>query len=98
MKSLWVWDDPAARAFADDPLQLRVYTSRLLGQEPALVMHGGGNTSVKMRRDHFFGEPEEASATSKVEFCPEMHGGPGLNTSTGFNLISATSEPGRGSR
>ena len=35
------------------------YTSRLLGQEPALVMHGGGNTSVKMQLDHFFGEPEE---------------------------------------
>ncbi|MDP7395756.1 MAG: bifunctional aldolase/short-chain dehydrogenase [Lentisphaeria bacterium] len=57
MKSLW--DDAAAPAFADDPLQLRVYTSRLLGQEPALVMHGGGNTSVKMQVDHFFGEPEE---------------------------------------
>ena len=57
MKSLW--DDTAALVFADDPLQLRVYTSRLLGQEPALVMHGGGNTSVKMQLDHFFGEPEE---------------------------------------
>jgi rhamnose utilization protein RhaD (predicted bifunctional aldolase and dehydrogenase) len=42
MKNLW--DDATAQAFADDPLQLRVYTSRLLGQEPALViMHGGGN-------------------------------------------------------
>jgi len=28
-------------------LALRVYTSRLLGGEPALVLHGGGNTSVK---------------------------------------------------
>jgi rhamnose utilization protein RhaD (predicted bifunctional aldolase and dehydrogenase)/NAD(P)-dependent dehydrogenase (short-subunit alcohol dehydrogenase family) len=27
----------------------RVYTSRLLGREPALVLHGGGNTSVKSR-------------------------------------------------
>src|SRR5438132_5859830 len=26
---------------------LRVYTSRLLGGEPKLVLHGGGNTSVK---------------------------------------------------
>src|SRR3981189_3403807 len=25
----------------------RVYTTRLLGQDPALVLHGGGNTSVK---------------------------------------------------
>jgi rhamnose utilization protein RhaD (predicted bifunctional aldolase and dehydrogenase)/NAD(P)-dependent dehydrogenase (short-subunit alcohol dehydrogenase family) len=28
-------------------LVLRVYTSRLLGREPKLVLHGGGNTSVK---------------------------------------------------
>jgi rhamnose utilization protein RhaD (predicted bifunctional aldolase and dehydrogenase)/NAD(P)-dependent dehydrogenase (short-subunit alcohol dehydrogenase family) len=30
-----------------EDLALRVYTSRLLGQEPKLVLHGGGNTSVK---------------------------------------------------
>jgi rhamnose utilization protein RhaD (predicted bifunctional aldolase and dehydrogenase)/NAD(P)-dependent dehydrogenase (short-subunit alcohol dehydrogenase family) len=28
-------------------LALRVYTSRLLGRDPKLVLHGGGNTSVK---------------------------------------------------
>lgn len=28
-------------------MALRVYTSRLIGAEPALVLHGGGNTSVK---------------------------------------------------
>ena len=28
-------------------LGLRVYTSRLLGRDPSLVLHGGGNTSVK---------------------------------------------------
>src|SRR3954464_11171339 len=28
-------------------LALRVYTTRLLGQDPHLVLHGGGNTSVK---------------------------------------------------
>jgi rhamnose utilization protein RhaD (predicted bifunctional aldolase and dehydrogenase)/NAD(P)-dependent dehydrogenase (short-subunit alcohol dehydrogenase family) len=28
-------------------LALRVYTSRLLGRDPRLVLHGGGNTSVK---------------------------------------------------
>src|ERR1700740_1846007 len=28
-------------------LALRVYPSRLLGGEPKLVLHGGGNTSVK---------------------------------------------------
>jgi rhamnose utilization protein RhaD (predicted bifunctional aldolase and dehydrogenase)/NAD(P)-dependent dehydrogenase (short-subunit alcohol dehydrogenase family) len=30
-------------------LALRVYTTRLLGQDPRLVLHGGGNTSVKTR-------------------------------------------------
>jgi rhamnose utilization protein RhaD (predicted bifunctional aldolase and dehydrogenase)/NAD(P)-dependent dehydrogenase (short-subunit alcohol dehydrogenase family) len=30
-------------------LALRVYTSRLIGSDPRLVLHGGGNTSVKTR-------------------------------------------------
>ena len=29
--------------------EIRVYTTRLLGQVPALVLHGGGNTSVKTK-------------------------------------------------
>ncbi len=57
MKSLW--DDGEAKKFANDPLQLRVYTSRLLGQEPALVLHGGGNTSVKTEVTNIWGETEE---------------------------------------
>jgi rhamnose utilization protein RhaD (predicted bifunctional aldolase and dehydrogenase)/NAD(P)-dependent dehydrogenase (short-subunit alcohol dehydrogenase family) len=36
-----------AAAGAGRDLALRVYTSRLLGGEPKLVLHGGGNTSVK---------------------------------------------------
>jgi rhamnose utilization protein RhaD (predicted bifunctional aldolase and dehydrogenase)/NAD(P)-dependent dehydrogenase (short-subunit alcohol dehydrogenase family) len=32
---------------APDALALRTYTARLIGAEPALVLHGGGNTSVK---------------------------------------------------
>ncbi len=31
-----------------DDLELRVYTSRLLGNDDSLVLHGGGNTSVKI--------------------------------------------------
>ena len=30
-----------------EDLAIRVYTTRLLGQVPSLVLHGGGNTSVK---------------------------------------------------
>ena len=37
-------------------LALRVYTTRLLGGEPRLVLHGGGNTSVKTRLRDLNGE------------------------------------------
>ena len=56
MKSLW--NDAEAAKAADD-LELRVYTSRLLGAEPSLVMHGGGNTSVKLTRTNLVGEQQE---------------------------------------
>jgi rhamnose utilization protein RhaD (predicted bifunctional aldolase and dehydrogenase)/NAD(P)-dependent dehydrogenase (short-subunit alcohol dehydrogenase family) len=56
MKSLW--NEGQASAIADDPLALRVYTSRLLGREPSLVLHGGGNTSVKADAVNLFGESE----------------------------------------
>ena len=38
---------------------MRVYTSRLIGSDPDLVMHGGGNTSVKVRRRDLFGRAIE---------------------------------------
>jgi len=44
MKSLY--DDNVAKEFTSD-LEFRVYTSRLLGSDSSLVLHGGGNTSVK---------------------------------------------------
>ncbi len=40
---------------ADQELGERAYTSRLIGQNPDLVMHGGGNTSVKVVRPDLFG-------------------------------------------
>src|SRR5258708_21593841 len=60
MKSLW--NDAEAKQFgAQFPgaLALRVYTSRLLGRDKSLVLHGGGNTSVKLREKNLFGEEEE---------------------------------------
>src|SRR6185312_11330645 len=51
------WSDAYASRCAGD-LALRVYTSRLLGAEPSLVLHGGGNTSVKSRLANLFGEEE----------------------------------------
>lgn len=55
MKSRWS-DAEASRCAGD--LALRVYTSRLLGAEPSLVLHGGGNTSVKSSCVNLFGEEE----------------------------------------
>ena len=57
MKSLW--SDEEANAFANDDLAMRVYTSRLLGSSDDLVMHGGGNTSVKATARDFFGNDVE---------------------------------------
>src|SRR6267142_2784803 len=56
MKSLW---SDAEAAEHRGPLGPRVYTSRLLGREKSLVLHGGGNTSVKLREKNLFGEEEE---------------------------------------
>ena len=55
MKSLW--SDREAEEFRGD-LGLRVYTSRLLGRDKSLVLHGGGNTSVKIQEKNLFGEEE----------------------------------------
>jgi rhamnose utilization protein RhaD (predicted bifunctional aldolase and dehydrogenase)/NAD(P)-dependent dehydrogenase (short-subunit alcohol dehydrogenase family) len=49
------WSDPEFRSVVDGyvraglnlDLATRVYTTRLLGGDPELVLHGGGNTSVK---------------------------------------------------
>lgn len=51
-----LWNPEEAQSFAADPLAMRVYSSRLLGREPALVLHGGGNTSVKAEVKDLFGD------------------------------------------
>jgi rhamnose utilization protein RhaD (predicted bifunctional aldolase and dehydrogenase)/NAD(P)-dependent dehydrogenase (short-subunit alcohol dehydrogenase family) len=56
MKNLW---DPAEAAKCRSDLELRVYTSRLLGRDDTLVLHGGGNTSVKVREKNIVGQEEE---------------------------------------
>ena len=61
VQNLWRDVDAAAAVAAAGPdpadqlLALRVYTSRLIGRDPELVMHGGGNTSVKVKRRDLFG-------------------------------------------
>ena len=65
---LSAWSDADARAAVahftarypgtcNEDLALRVYTSRLIGREPALVLHGGGNTSVKTTLPDDLGAP-----------------------------------------
>ena len=65
MKSGWVERDAralvahGAKSGVDRELALRIYTTRLLGGDPKLVLHGGGNTSLKTRiRDRFGKEVE----------------------------------------
>jgi rhamnose utilization protein RhaD (predicted bifunctional aldolase and dehydrogenase)/NAD(P)-dependent dehydrogenase (short-subunit alcohol dehydrogenase family) len=63
MDNLWNEDDAAAlvahytaRGVHPD-LALRTYSARLLGRVPRMVMHGGGNTSVKFTTTDLFGDP-----------------------------------------
>ncbi|MDB4783204.1 bifunctional aldolase/short-chain dehydrogenase [Verrucomicrobiales bacterium] len=53
MKSLW--NEKEAKRYGSNLLSQRVYTSRLLGADPDLVLHGGGNTSVKIKKKDFYG-------------------------------------------
>ena len=59
------YDEKEAQAFVGaypqchPELALRVYTSRLLGAEDDLVLHGGGNTSVKCVITNLVGEAQE---------------------------------------
>lgn len=65
MKSLW--SDTQAESFiaryapegVNRDLALRVYTTRLLGGDPRLVLHGGGNTSCKTTVTDLLGESVE---------------------------------------
>lgn len=53
------WNNKEAKKCGKNLLKMRVYTSRLLGAEEDLVLHGGGNTSVKIKEKNIFGEKED---------------------------------------
>src|ERR1700684_2252030 len=61
------WNAAEAQKFAADyapkgvnaDLAVRTYTTRLLGSDPRLVLHGGGNTSVKTKVKDQLGEDVE---------------------------------------
>lgn len=52
MENLWNEDEAAGAATG---LDLRAYSSRLIGRDPAMVLHGGGNTSYKGTAADTFG-------------------------------------------
>jgi len=54
MQSLW---NDAEAAECETEIAQRVYTSRLIGREPSLVLPGGGITSVKVTEADVFGDP-----------------------------------------
>ena len=65
MRSGWLDRDAdaivaqGAKFGIDLDLALRVYTTRLLGRDPKLVLHGGGNTSLKSRMHDRLGDDVE---------------------------------------
>ena len=65
MKNLWTHEQAKAmirryaRQGVNSDRALRVYTSQLLGNEPRLVLHGGGNTSVKTKMKDVMGKNTE---------------------------------------
>lgn len=83
------WSDAEAEQFLSqfasewgEDLALRTYTSRLLGSEKALVLHGGGNTSVKGDHVNVVGEQVSALYMKASGFdlaVIEPAGHPGLD-------------------
>ena len=52
-----LWNDQEATRFLT-PLKQRIYSSQLLGRDTELVIHGGGNTSVKDEITNLFGHKD----------------------------------------
>jgi len=53
------WEPKDAAHFEGDLVAMRAYTSRLLGGDADLVLHGGGNTSVKVNSPDLHGDQQE---------------------------------------
>jgi rhamnose utilization protein RhaD (predicted bifunctional aldolase and dehydrogenase) len=82
------WQDEEAKQFISkyapewgEDLALRIYTSRLLGADESLVLHGGGNTSVKSAHKNLLGQQVPAiymKASGRNMAVIEPEGVPGL--------------------
>ena len=81
------WSDAEASAVVEkygkqwgEDLALRTYSARLIGAEESLVLHGGGNTSVKNTVTNKLGESRtalfvKASGFDMASIEPEGHTG-----------------------
>ena len=70
------WDSDADRCTT--PLALLVHGSRLLGAEPLLVLHGGGNTSLKQQENgrtvlYVKGSGADLRDVTERDFTPLAH-------------------------
>ncbi|MEO5359599.1 MAG: bifunctional aldolase/short-chain dehydrogenase [Nitrospirota bacterium] len=98
------WSDADAEDFAarhEDKwgraLALRTYSARLLGSDRHLVLHGGGNTSVKDKHRNIIGELLDAvyvkaSGVDMSKISPEGHVGLDLNYLRGLAAIEDMSD------
>ena len=93
MRSGWVDADAEAivaryaKSGIEREMALRVYTTRLLGRDPKLVLHGGGNTSLKTRQRDLFGE--------EVEVLRVKSSGSDMATVEPDNMVAVRLEPMR---
>lgn len=68
MQSRWNADEAARHT---DALALRCYSSRLLGADRALVLHGGGNTSLKLENTLYVkGSGSDLAQVTPSDFTP----------------------------
>ncbi len=72
------WNERAARRLG--PLDALVYRSRLIGDEDALGLYGGGNTSIKCEAPDVFGRPQEVlwvkGSGANLQGCERRHFAP----------------------
>ena len=102
MKSRWSESEASKyiARFGDargEDLALRTYASRLIGEESALVLHGGGNTSVKSSVTDVFGESKpaifvKASGHDLAGIEPEGHAGLALADLQRLRSLAALSD------
>src|SRR5271155_5348860 len=93
MRSGWVDADAEAivaryaKSGIERETAQRVYTTRLLGRDPKLVLHGGGNTSLKTRMRDLFG--------AEIEVLRVKSSGSDMATVEPDNMVAVRLEPMR---